>query len=193
MKVVKSGDFICSFGPPNIAMSPFDRKWVTPPSDSAYFPLSFLSQHIPDQHLSLSFLSLSLMHHVGGREEDRVSTVPPITCEISEPGHAERGYCVPLMRNALASLLKEKASFGQEFGGISRSVGEIFSGVGMRRRSGQEQERPTQTDTQSLIDKHSHNRKWPQRLSTFFILWTLSFQSQSINNLTFFFFFSKKP
>lgn len=35
------------------------------------------------------------------------------------------------MRNALASLVKEKASFGQEFGGISRSVGEIFSGVEM--------------------------------------------------------------
>ncbi|KAK5850091.1 hypothetical protein PBY51_014370 [Eleginops maclovinus] len=70
------------------------------------------------------------MRYVGGRKEDRVSTVPPITCEISEPGHGERGYCVPLMRNALASLLKEKASFGQEFGGISRSVGEIFSGGG---------------------------------------------------------------
>lgn len=60
-----------------------------------------------------------------------MSTVPPITCEISEPGHGERGYCVPLMRNALASLLKEKASFGKEFGGISRSVGQFFSGVGM--------------------------------------------------------------
>lgn len=71
------------------------------------------------------------MPYIGGRTEDRVSTVPPITCEISELGHGERGNCVPLMRNALASLLKEKASFGQEFGGISRSVGEIFLGVGM--------------------------------------------------------------
>lgn len=93
--------------------------------------LSFASHHIPDQHLSLPFLSLALMHYVGGRKEDRVSTVPPITCEISEPGHGERGYCVPLMRNAPATLLKEKASFGQEFGGISRRVREIFSGVGM--------------------------------------------------------------
>ncbi|KAI9542846.1 hypothetical protein NQZ68_016150 [Dissostichus eleginoides] len=75
-------------------------------------------------------LALNLMRYVGGRKEDRVSAVPPITCEISEPGHCERGYCVPLMRNALALLLKEKASFGQEFGGISRSVGEIFSGDG---------------------------------------------------------------
>lgn len=24
-----------------------------------------------------------------------MTAVPPITCEISEPGHAERGYCVP--------------------------------------------------------------------------------------------------
>ncbi|KAM7370109.1 hypothetical protein PAMP_011389 [Pampus punctatissimus] len=71
------------------------------------------------------------MRYIGGKKEDQVSTVPPITCEISEPGHGERGYCVPLMRNALALLLKEKASFGQEFGGISRSLGEIFSGVGM--------------------------------------------------------------
>lgn len=51
-----------------------------------------------------------------------MSTVPPITCEISESVHGERGHCVPLTRNALASLLKEMASFGQEFGGILRSV-----------------------------------------------------------------------
>lgn len=61
------------------------------------------------------------MCYVGGRKEDRVSTIPPITCEISEPGHGERGYCVPLTRNALALLVKEKASFGQEFGSILRS------------------------------------------------------------------------
>lgn len=63
--------------------------------------------------------------------EDRVSTVPPITCEISEPSHDERGHCIPLMRNALASLLKKKASFGLEFGGILRSVEKSFVGVGM--------------------------------------------------------------
>lgn len=81
-----------------------------------------------------------------------MSTVPPITCEISELGHGERGYCVPLMRNALASFLKEKASFGQEFGGISRSVRDIFSGVGWGgvgvweaeglHKAGQEKDRP---------------------------------------------------
>lgn len=70
-----------------------------------------------------------------------MSTDPPITCEISEPGHSERGYCVPLMRNALALLVKEKASFGQEFGGISRSAMEIFSGVGIGR-AGRERKRP---------------------------------------------------
>lgn len=70
-----------------------------------------------------------------------MSTVPPITCEISEPGHAERGHCVPVMRNALALLVKEKASFAQEFVGISRSAGEIFLGVGMGR-PGQERKRP---------------------------------------------------
>lgn len=68
---------------------------------------------------------LGLMCYTGEGREDRVSTVPPITCEISEPGHSERGYCVPLMRNALASLVKEKASFGQEFGGTSRGVGRF--------------------------------------------------------------------
>lgn len=55
--------------------------------------------------------------------KDRVSSVPPITCEISEPGHCERGHCVPLRRNALALLLKGKDSFGQEFGSILRNIG----------------------------------------------------------------------
>lgn len=70
-----------------------------------------------------------------------MSTDPPITCEISEPGHSERAHCVPLMRNALALLVKEKASFGQEFGGISRSAMEIFSGLGIGR-PGWERKRP---------------------------------------------------
>ncbi|KAK7881640.1 hypothetical protein WMY93_030049 [Mugilogobius chulae] len=77
------------------------------------------SVHIPSQ-----YPPPLMVESRGGSAEDRMSTVPPITCEISEPGHAERGYCVPLMRNALASLLKEKASFGQEFGGTSRNAEE---------------------------------------------------------------------
>lgn len=83
-----------------------------------------------------------------------MSSVPPITCEISEPGRGERRYCVPLWRNARASLLKEKASFGQEFGGISRSVGGTFSGWGWEAegllKAGQEKNRLFHTGSISL-------------------------------------------
>lgn len=91
------------------------------------------------------------MDYIAGKKEDQVSTVPPITCEISEPGHGERGYCVPLMRNALAWLLKEKASFGQEFGGISRSVVRFSRGWGWEakglHKGGQERDGPSLTGT----------------------------------------------
>lgn len=101
--------------PPNIAIPNHAHLIFPSLSTATTFPNS----------ISLSFpLTRSDTLRWRGRRRIECLPHPPITCEISEPGHSERGYCVPLMRNALASLLKEKASFGQEFGGISRSVGK---------------------------------------------------------------------
>lgn len=51
--------------------------------------------------------------------------VPPITCEISEPSHGERGHCVPLMRNVLAVLLKDFIWTGIWWN-LEKCRGEIF-------------------------------------------------------------------
>lgn len=171
LKVVKSADFICSFGPPNIAMSPFDRKWVTPPSHSAHFPqlntfpISIsLSFPLPQSDASHwregggSSVHRSSHHLWNFRARPRWKGVlcpPDEECPCVAP--QRKGFIWPgIWRN------------------LEKCRGDFLGG-------GEEQERPTQTDTQSLIDKHSHNRKWPQHLSTFFMLWTLSFQTQSIN------------
>lgn len=111
-----------------------------------------------------------------------MSAVPPITCEISEPGHSERGHCVPLMRNALALLVKEKASFGQEFWrNLEKCCGDFLGGwVGDRKTwAGEEEALPTAIP-KSWSKKHSKTATLPHHcdysrfehmeMSRFFIL-----------------------
>lgn len=127
-------DFICSIGPPKYC-------YETSHSSIRLGSFSVLFPQPTHSLISISlFLSLSPMHHREGGRGIECPPFLPSPVKFQSQAIAERGYCVPLTRNALASLVKEKASHGQEFGGISRSVGEIFSGDGMRRRFRQERE-----------------------------------------------------
>lgn len=106
---------ICIFSPWNNALSTVNRYWVSAPHSTFFLFL----------HAAATFPlpQADVLHWRGEGGSSVRRSSHHLWNFRARPRW--KGVLCPLMRNALASLVKEKASFGQEFGGTSRGVGRF--------------------------------------------------------------------